>query len=76
MTNKSIVTSEYKKKIKILKKHNTSYFSDDNPKITDAEYDKLKLEISYLEAKHPYLKDFQKSNVVGHHLQINLRRYT
>ena len=43
------IKKEHKKKINHLKKHNKLYFSDDNPQISDAEYDKLKVEILELE---------------------------
>ena len=40
---KSEILKIYKDKIKELKKHNFLYFNKDNPKISDAEYDKLKV---------------------------------
>ncbi len=45
MSNKSEIINSYKKKINQLKKHNKLYFNNDNPIITDAEYDDLKKEI-------------------------------
>ena len=39
--NKDIIKS-YKKKITKIKLYNKQYFSEDNPKISDANYDKLK----------------------------------
>ena len=45
MDNKLEIIKLYKKKINILKEHNRFYFNNDNPKITDAEYDSLKKEI-------------------------------
>ena len=43
--NERKIINQFKQKIKILKKHNKYYFEDDNPKISDAEYDSLKKEI-------------------------------
>ena len=42
MENKQKIKSVYKKKIKELKKHNEYYYDNDNPKISDAQYDDLK----------------------------------
>ena len=47
---------KYKKKIKDLKKHNDLYYNQDNPKISDAEYDDLKKELLELEKNNPYFK--------------------
>ena len=33
------ITAEHKKKVKQLKKYNDLYFNQDNPEITDSEYD-------------------------------------
>ena len=42
---KSEILKIYKGKVKELKKHNFLYFNKDSPKISDAEYDKLKEEL-------------------------------
>ena len=39
MSNKSEIIKKYKKKINLLKKHNKLYFKNDNPEISDFEYD-------------------------------------
>ena len=66
MSIKEIIVKNFKKKIKILKKHNDLYFNYDKPRISDSEYDKLKNEILELEKKHPYLKDLESvSSIVG-----------
>ena len=53
--NKNVILNEYKKKIKLLKSHNKSYFTDDSPKILDSDYDKLKKQILDLENKHSFI---------------------
>ncbi len=66
MSSKSEIINQYKKKIILLKKHNKLYFNKDNPKITDAEYDKLKREIVDLEEQHSFLKKLKLSlKIVG-----------
>ncbi len=63
---KKDITKKYNNKKKILKKHNKLYFSDDNPKISDSDYDKLKKEILDLEKKYKFLKkDTEKNDLVG-----------
>ncbi len=59
MKNKEIIIKEFKKKLKDLKKNNALYFSEDNPKISDYEYDKLKKNILYLQKKHSFLNKIQ-----------------
>jgi len=51
------IEKEYFKKIKQLKKFDKAYFDDDNPIVSDKEYDNIKQEILNLEKKHSYLKD-------------------
>ena len=46
--------------------HNKKYFQDDNPEISDAEYDSLKKEIINLEEKNNFLKKLNLNNkIVG-----------
>ena len=47
----------YINKINELKKHNKAYFRDDNPLISDKDYDDIKGEILDLEKKYKYLKN-------------------
>ena len=47
----------YINKINELKKHNKAYFRDDNPLISDKDYDDIKEEILDLEKKYKYLKN-------------------
>ena len=66
MSSKSETINFYKKKINQLKKHNKLYFNEDNPVITDAEYDNLKKEIIKLEEKNNFLKKLKLNyKIVG-----------
>ena len=55
MNEKKEIIKKYKDLVKNLKKHNNFYFNEDNPKISDADYDELKKEIIKLEKKYDYL---------------------
>ena len=66
MIKKIEIIAEYKKKINTLKEHNKSYFNDDNPKISEANYDELKKEILILEQKNIFLKSLNLNNrIIG-----------
>ena len=41
----------YKKKLKLLNKHDQAYYDSDSPKITDAKYDQIKKELLEFEKK-------------------------
>ena len=56
MKNRNLIKKEYLTKIKELKEHNQHYYEKSSPKISDAEYDKLKQEIIELEKKYSFLK--------------------
>ena len=56
MINKNIITRNFKKKIAELKKHNQYYFDNDDPVISDKDYDELKKEIINLQEEHKFLK--------------------
>ena len=62
----SEIKKYYKKKISELNSHNKFYFEKSSPKISDKDYDKLKLEIIQLEKKYSYLKStLSPSNSLG-----------
>ena len=48
------IKSLYKEKIKKINKLNKLYFNDNNPAVSDKEYDELKKEIIYFEQKYRY----------------------
>ena len=56
MEDTSKIQNYYLKKIRELKQHNLNYYSSDNPKISDQEFDQLKKEIIELEKKYNFLK--------------------
>ena len=55
MNEKKYISKKYKKKIEVLKKHNNLYYNQDNPEISDKEYDVLKQELQELEKKYKFL---------------------
>ena len=55
MKNKKEIIQLFHKKLKTLKTHNNYYFSNDNPIISDSEYDNLKKEIYELKKKYYFL---------------------
>ena len=52
MNKKNETVKKYKNLISTLKKHNHYYYNEDNPIITDSEYDNLKKKIFTLEQKN------------------------
>ena len=66
MKDKKVIIKDYTLKVKNLRIHNNLYFNYDKPKISDAEYDKLKQEIYNLENSYNYLKELSLTkNIVG-----------
>ena len=45
---KKEIESIYLKKLKIFNEHNKNYYEKSKPKITDADFDNLKIEISLI----------------------------
>ena len=62
--DQSSLIKKFKIKVDELKRHNYFYFNDDNPRISDADYDKLKKEILNLEKKFGFLKDLKLLNEI------------
>ena len=66
MGSKNEIISRFKEKLKILKKHDKSYYENDNPQINDSEYDEIKNEIFEYEKKYQFLKKLKLTkNIVG-----------
>jgi len=65
MKNKKEIIKLFNKKIKYLNKHNKLYFTDDNPEISDSEYDKIKKETTKLKEEHSFLKELKTGITVG-----------
>jgi len=67
MEEKKKILIQYKKIINTLEKHNKHYFINDNPIITDSEFDKIKRHALQLEVKYPYLEKLKKpaTKIVG-----------
>jgi len=64
MKNKKEIIKLFYKKLENLKRHNKFYFTDDSPKITDSEYDKLKIEILDLKKKYVYLNNITEGKKI------------
>ena len=55
--NNDLIKKDYLKKIELIQKYNKHYYNDDNPIITDQEFDLLKNEIINIENKYSFLKN-------------------
>ncbi len=66
MNDKKDIIKKFKKLIETLKKHNTHYYNEDSPKISDDKFDKLKIEAMEYEKKYSFLKEFGSiNNIIG-----------
>jgi DNA ligase (NAD+) len=54
--NEDSVKKEYQKKIKLFNYYNKKYYNEDNPEVSDSDFDELKKEIIDLEKKYSFLK--------------------
>ena len=64
--DKNDLIVNFKKKLKVYKKYNTLYHSEDKPAITDEEFDDLKKELIQLEKENNFLKIFGSiENILG-----------
>src|SRR6056300_1525060 len=75
--NKKSIQIEYNEKISLINKFNKFYYDDNDPKVTDQKYDKLKKEILELEKKYRFLKSNKSpSKVVGFKPSKNFKKIT
>ncbi len=66
MKDKNEIIKKFKRLISDLKKHNKLYYLEDAPKISDIEYDQLKINILKLENENPFLKKIETvSKIIG-----------
>ena len=66
MNEKQKKIQEHKDLINLIKKHNKYYFSEDNPKISDSQYDKIKQRLINLEKKYSFLKSYDSvDQIIG-----------
>ena len=54
--NKEEIKKNYLKKIDKIKKLDKAYFEEDNPLVSDQDYDNIRLTILELEKKYKFLK--------------------
>ena len=52
------IIKNYLDKIKVIERHNKSYYDKDSPSISDQKYDKLKQAVLELEKKFLFLKEY------------------
>jgi|TARA_B100001093_G_scaffold502146_1_gene554713 DNA ligase (NAD+) len=52
------IIKNYLEKVKVIEKHNKSYYDKDSPSVSDHKYDKLKHETLELENKYSFLKKY------------------
>ena len=52
------IIKNYLRKVKVIEKHNKSYYDKDSPSVSDHKYDKLKHETLELENKYSFLNHF------------------
>ena len=72
---KEQVKKNYSEKVKLLQKHNKSYYDKSEPTINDQTFDILKDEIFALERRYPFLKDKRSpSNSVGYAPSKNFKK--
>jgi DNA ligase (NAD+) len=75
--NKKDIQNEYKKKIQLIEQYNKKYYNDNSPIISDAKYDKLKIEILNLEKKYLFLNNLKSpSFIVGYKPSKNFKKVT
>ena len=73
--DKKTIKSKYNEKIKFITKLNKNYYNNNNPLVSDAEYDDLKKEILLLEHNYKFLKSKNSpSKIIGHKPSKNFKK--
>ena len=73
--DKKTIKSKYNEKIKFITKLNKNYYNNNNPLVSDAEYDDLKKEILLLEQNYKFLKSKNSpSKIIGHKPSKNFKK--
>ena len=73
--NKKKIQIEYIKKINLINKFNKFYYDNNNPSVSDQEYDKLKDKILELEKNYKFLKSNKSpSKIVGFKPSKNFKK--
>ena len=62
--NKKSILKEYKEKIELITNYNQKYYRDNNPSVSDSEYDSLKKNIIELETKYNFLKNKNSPSLI------------
>ena len=71
------IEKKYKEKIKLINRYNKFYFAENNPVVSDQEYDELKAEILSLESNNKFLKSKKSpSENVGYKPSKNFKKIT
>ena len=71
------IEKKYKEKIKLINRYNKFYFAENNPVVSDQEYDELKEEILSLESNNKFLKSKKSpSENVGYKPSKNFKKIT
>ena len=73
--SKNSIQKEYKEKVRLISHYNQKYHKDNNPEVSDSEYDSLKKYIVSLESKHEFLKDKNSPSLtVGYKPSKNFKK--
>ena len=56
---------QYEELKNLIRKHDYSYYVEDDPTISDLEYDKLFQDLINLEEKYPEIIEFINRNILG-----------
>ena len=73
--NKKKIQIEYVQKINLINEFNKFYYDNNNPKVSDQEYDELKKKILTLEKKYKFLKSNKSpSKIIGFKPSKNFKK--